>query len=185
MASTTNRRLEQLYFKWLCKKIDPEFGHNTIRTYNDLFAQLHEKEFAWTVANDENRMKDGLELRTRFVVDNGYEGMHLYSREDKGASVLEVLIALSIRLAFVAENREEFWAWQLIENLGLNKYRDPINARKAQEIDEKLDILIWRTYGRDGSGSFFPLAWPDPDKNMAEIEIWYQMAAYVNEIHVL
>lgn len=184
-TSMTNKPLEEVYFKWLCNRIDPEFGHNTTRTYHDLFAQLHEKEFVWIIPNDDNRVHDGLELRIRFIVDNGYEGLELYSKGIKGASCLEVLIALSVRLEFQADGRQEFWAWQLIENLGLNKFKDPVTPRKAEQIDEILNTLIWRTYGRDGVGSFFPLAWPDVDKNMAEIEIWYQMAAYVNEIHIL
>ena len=73
------------------------------------------------------------------------------------------------------------WAWQLIVNLELDKMSDMISRRKAVEVDEILETLIWRNYAPDGQGGFFPLAWPEEDQK--KVELWYQMAFYVNEIH--
>ncbi len=49
----------------------------------------------------------------------------------------------------------------------------------AAEIDDILERLIWRQYQEDGQGGFFPLAWPEQDQR--EVELWYQMNAYLAE----
>lgn len=176
MVSTT---IDELYFHWLCKKVDVNFGQDTSKTYHGLFQILHEREFVWTpdAPNDKNRVRDGFDLRYRFRDDNGWESVEI----DHPVSVLEVIIGLSIRVAFQADGREEFWAWQLIENLELHKMNDPITRRKRQTIDEKLEALMFRTYEPNGVGGFFPLAWPEKDQR--KVELWYQMAAYVLEMH--
>jgi hypothetical protein len=96
-------------------------------------------------------------------------------------SVLEVMIGLSRRLAFYAGGEPEGWAWQLLCNLDLRTFRDPLSRRKASVVAELLHSLIWRTYAPDGTGGFFPLAWPKEDQT--KVELWYQMSAYVEEIH--
>ena len=56
---------------------------------------------------------------------------------------------------------------------------DPISKRKSIKIDDILDTLIWRTYEYDGIGGFFPLT--NAEEDQTKVEIWYQMAAYINE----
>ena len=65
-------------------------------------------------------------------------------------------------------------------NLGLERYSDPLTKFKRGKVEEILQSLVYRNYATDGSGSFFPLQ--DPDDDMTQIEIWYQMAAYIDEI---
>ena len=55
---------------------------------------------------------------------------------------------------------------------------DPVSKRKAMKIDDILENWLWRTYEYDGSG-FFPLTTTEEDQT--KVEIWYQMAAYINE----
>lgn len=159
------------YLSWLSDQIAVPVGN---RTYNQLFAELHNKEFVWLIPNDDNRLADGLELRSEFFdVRGGSVG-------EEGASVLEVLIGLSRRLAFTADGDPEAWAWRLIQNLELNKFWDPLkSASKVQDLDNRLETLIWRTYHSDGQGGFFPLAWPEEDQR--RVELWYQLNAYVEE----
>jgi hypothetical protein len=130
-------------------------------------------EFVWTVPHDDNRLQDGLDLRTEFSNEQKI-------RLEKGATVLEVLIALSRRLAFTAGGRAEDWAWQLLANLRLTKMTDPFTENKARKVANILETLIWRQYHANGLGGFFPLNWPDKDQT--QVEIWYQMQKYVNEI---
>jgi len=54
---------------------------------------------------------------------------------------------------------------------------------KAEQVDEILESLIWRTYDPDGHGGFFPLRRPKGDQT--EEEIWHQMNLYVGEIQGL
>lgn len=161
----TSTAIDADYLDWLQGQV----ATPTDRSYLQLFKELAEKEFVWLIPNDDNRLADGLELRHEF-----------YERAPgEGVSVLEVLIGLSRRLAFVAEGEAENWAWRLIQNLEIDKCWDPISARKLRDLYDKLDALIWRTYHSDGQGGFFPLAWPEEDQR--KVELWYQLNAYVEE----
>src|SRR4029077_5304027 len=146
-------QVEQRYFEWLISQIDIR----GTRTFYELFEMLFIIEFVWTVPHDDNRLQDGLDLRTEFL--NGQK-IHW----DKGATVLERLIALSRRLAFTAGGRAEDWAWQLLANLRLTKMTDPLTENKARKVTNILETLIWRQYREDGLGGFFPLNWPDKDQ---------------------
>jgi len=167
-------QVEKKYFEWLISQINIQ----GTRTFYDLFEMLFTIEFVWTVPHDDNRLQDGLDLRTEFV--NEHPHTRRRTHWDKGATVLEVIIALSRRLAFTAGGRAEDWAWQLIKNLRLNKMTDPFTENKARRVNRILENLIWRQYREDGLGGFFPLNWPDKDQT--QVEIWYQMQKYVNEI---
>lgn len=137
---------------------------------------LGRKEFVWLVPHDDNRIGDGLDVRREFCEDSGAKEEALGP-----CSVLEVLVALSRRLSFVADGPAPGWAWDLLCNLDLDKYTDPIGPRQKVKVDAILEALVWRTYAPDGVGGFFPLAWPDEDQRY--IELWYQMEFYVSEIH--
>lgn len=165
---------EQEYFNWLKKQIRiPPNPRGTERiTYNEMFALLYEREFVWTVANDENRIEDGFALRSEFC--GGADHSLQF-----GVSVLEVLVGLSRRVAWTAEGVARNWAWQLLVNLGLDKMHDPVGTNKRNRIIDILDVLIWRQYNRNGKGGFFPLA--NPVEDQTKVEIWYQMHAFLNE----
>src|SRR4051812_5606317 len=118
----TTTLIDQVYFDWLISQIEIR----SERSYTRLFERLHEAEFIWTIPHDNNRVQDALDLRTEFLND-GHEGFPK-KRFQKYVCVLEVLIALSRRTAFVAGGDAEWWAWQLLVNLGLYKSFDPWNA---------------------------------------------------------
>lgn len=164
---------EQRYFDWLKSQVAPEYDRDTSKTYDGLFASLHSKEFVWVVPNDDNRVEDGLDLRSEFL-----GGAHFDVIQD-GCSVLEVLVGLSRRLAFNADGDPRLWAWRLIENLGLDKMWDPLSSMNENKIDDILENMIWRQFERDGQGSFFPLKYARDDQT--QVELWYQMNAYINE----
>lgn len=169
------RRPEEAYLHWLA----PQVLRRTGETYWDLLTLMQEKEFVWLVANDDNRIVDGLDLRVEFL--HAYATTLQDPNELGPCSVLEVLIGLSRRLAFAAEGKPKDWAWNLLCNLGFERHSDPLSRYKRRKVDEVLDMLVWRKYNPDGTGGFFPLAWPDEDQT--QVELWYQMAAYISEIH--
>jgi hypothetical protein len=144
---------------------------------------MHNVEFVWTVPNDDNRVGDGLDLRSEY-----FDGVHRrkYQREDlvlEGVTVLEILISLSRRLAWMIGGEASYCAWRLLENLKLHKSSDPLTDAKANKVDEAINDLIWRTYERNGQGGFFPLKSHLEDQT--KVEIWYQMNAYVIEMQGL
>ena len=183
--STMISPLSEDYLRWLAAQIRGDDDGNPGRTYDGLLTIMFEKEFIWRIANDDNRLVDGLELRVDFCHQ---AGVHL---GDAGAflskahpvppcSFLEVLIALSRRLEFNAGGRASGWAWVLINNLTLHRLGDPVGRGKARQIHDILDRCIWRNYEPNGAGGFFPLHRPFEDQT--QVEIWYQMSAYIGEM---
>lgn len=158
------------YYEWLVSQIEVTSN----RTYYDLFERMHNLEFVWFIPNDDNRVQDGLDLRAEFLDE----------RKSKlalgGASVLEVLVALSRRTAFTAGGNSRHWAWKLIKNLRLNKMSDPLSDEDMDKVDDILETLIWRTYEPNGQGGFFPVTHSLDDQT--KLEIWYQMNVYVMEM---
>jgi hypothetical protein len=172
-------RLAEAYFAWLVEQVREQAEHPR-RTYWDVLRLMHDKEFIWipNVGNDDNRIYDGRELRWEFL---SHRGVDFDPAGPGGASCLEVMIGISRRMEFNAGESAEGWAWLLLCNLGLHRMPDPVSRRKLAQADDILDALIYRNYQPDGTGSFFPLAWPPDD--MRKVEVWYQMHAYILEIH--
>jgi hypothetical protein len=175
----TTKDVESAYLEWLSGQVRNSHRQQKDKTYWDLMNLLFDKEFVWLIANDDNRVADGLDLRTEFQTQILHTNLWI-ELWDRGCSVLEVIVALSRRLAFATDGIPEFWAWSLIDNLGFSKMYDPISRVKANRIDEALEKLIYRLYDSDGSGGFFPLAFPMKDQT--QVEIWYQMNAYIGEL---
>lgn len=173
-----NQPLDELYLKWLYGHIaDPDVTAPS-KSYWVLARQMYTMEFIWFIPNDDNRAEDGRYLRNEFIEDLDLadvdpDWVHL------GCSMLEMLIGLSRRLSFLGEGEPRGWFWHLIDNLEL-RYDD--RHRKnfpAARVEEVLNNVIWRTYKRNGSGGLFPLRRPEQDQR--EIELWYQLNAYLLE----
>lgn len=169
MTNRTNKE----YFDWLVSQI--EIAGNSARTYNELFEIMFGTEFIWAVDGDDNRAQDGMDLRGYFS-----GGVESHRPDIQGVTVLEVLIGLSRKVAFVAGGDAREWAWQLIVNLGLDRCTDPLTRFSLPTVNACLSRLVLRTYDPDGRGGFFPLN--NPQEDQRQIEIWKQLNEYVNEI---
>lgn len=172
--------VEQVYFLWLADHVDFNYGKNNGKTYVDLAGQLHTKEFVWIVANDDNRLEDAQALRHLFISESGITKYGNFLDNDPPLSVLEVIVGLADRCAFTDGGNPRQWAWRLIDNLDLNKMSDPMSTRDQEVVDDILETLIYRQYEMDGSGGFFPLK--HPEENQKNVEIWYQMNSYIEEL---
>ncbi len=172
---------DEAYFRWLYSYIGSTRLRNPDRTYWQLAEQLHNTEFRWTIANDDNRAEDGRELRERFIYERNIRSTSLgWLREE--CSVLEMVVALAERAAFDADGETHEWVGALLENLGLHHYTDSAYANGAHvrsDVREIVERLLSRNYGRDGSGGLFPLRYPSADQR--RVELWYQKAAYLLE----
>lgn len=166
------------YRRWLESQLRDEHA-NPDKTYWDLVNVMFENPFGYVLQMDENRMVDGTDLRVEFAREHHLRPYIL--RDIAPCSFLEVLIGLSRRLAFAAGGEAPGWAWQLLCNLELHRLSDPLTRHKHRKAQEIMNKCISRQYLPDGTGGFFPLAWPDDDQT--KIELWYQMHAYVAEIH--
>ena len=174
--------LEERYFVWLYDQIRSSRAKIPSRNFYKLAKQLHDKEFIWVVANDDNRVEDGRDLRYEFLNQNReYVSPGDAGWLDLGCSMLEMLIGLSRRLAFETDGTPHVWFWVLLGNLDLVRFNDALNVSDAQaeEIDDVLNRVIWRTYSRDGSGGLFPLRRARHDQR--KVELWYQLQDYILE----
>lgn len=166
-----SRKFDESYFRWLLFQIHED--RNVAMSYMPMLRILHDVEFVWIVANDDNRLEDGRDLRSEYT----QASRHIF--DDHAITVLEVLVALARRVAFNAGGEPEHWCWVLIHNLGLDKYRENLTERQANRILDIVEKLIWRNYHPNGKGGFFPLKHTTEDQR--KVEIWYQMSAYINE----
>lgn len=173
-----DKPLDELYFVWLYNQVGDSAIRNPTRTYWKVLRQLFTKEFVWIVPNDDNRIEDGKALRYEFVDQSGLINIDLDWMK-LGCSTLELLIGLSRRLAFQCDGEPRDWFWHLMDNLDLH-YNDR-GYLGENRIDGILDRVIWRTYDEDGHGGLFPLHYAAIDQR--KIEIWYQMSAYILEMH--
>lgn len=169
-----NESLEAMYFDWLYAKV--MLSDSPAESYSRLIQKLHNTEFVWLVSGDDNRAEDGLDLRVDFLTAAGLNP-DLISDFQFGCSVLEMMIAFSIRAEFQTDIRPSQWFWEFISNLGLSGfYDDRFNESK---VEEDLHNFVWRTYGYSGAGGMFPLTHAETDQR--KIEIWYQFCAYLLE----
>lgn len=171
-----NEPLENLYFNWLCAKVNRFENSTPSLSYDTLLRVLHNTEFVWTLSGDDNRAEDGVELRTEFLLaadlpdDPEWRALP--------CSLLEMLIAFSRRAEYMTDMNAEEWFWHFMENLGLDKYNEAYGA-SIDEIGEVLYRVVWRQYNFNGHGGLFPLSKPAHDQT--KVEIWYQFCEYLTD----
>ena len=167
-------QLDDEYFAWLVSQVSSVKSRVRSQTHWSLLRLLHDKEFAWFVPNDDNRVEDARQLKCEFLEARGID----YEPRHGLCSFLEMMLALSRRLSFEAGRSAKWWFWHLMKNIGLSGYNDAV-AFTVEEVDEALDAIIWRTYSPDGVGGLFPLE--NPAEDQRKVEIWYQMNGYLIE----
>ena len=153
------------------------------KKYNNLLVELHYIPFHYSIALDGNRVEDGLELRDEYYLETDYIGPAI---KDKKCSVLEVLVALAIRIEteYIGDPREdhpEKIFWEMIENLfDMDKnWRLCGPEIDSQFVHYTVDKWLNRRFNKDGKGSIFPLKRADCDQTICEI--WSQMNRYLME----
>lgn len=170
--------LDETYFVWLYSQVGSVKNRNRAKTYWVLLRLLFQKEFTWSnIEMDGNRAQDGIDLRYIFRDETGTD-LNEAGWESYGCSMLELLIALSTKLAFEGEGEAKDWFWVLIDNLGLIECTDA-NPPDPNIIGEILDQVIGREYAPNGAGGLFPLT--DSHEDQRDVEIWYQAQAYLLE----
>ena len=166
------------YLEWLYAQVGAVSNRNPERSYWKLLKHLYSKPFVWHVANDDNRASDGIDLRYEFT--EGPWSAQERQWLDMDCSVLEMMIALARRASFEDSGEPAAWFWKLIFNLGLIHYTDAVYNNMVQlDVEDTLDDLMERTYHPDGQGGLFPL--DNPMQDQREVELWYQMSAYLLE----
>lgn len=175
MDAVTGLLVEEPYFLALFDMIDIYRGE-----FFELCHVLYDTDFEWILELDRDRTLDGLKLRDEL-------GAVLPS---KPCSVLEVLIGLAIRMAYLVEPADDGSSdsivadmfWVLVAKLGLTVYTNEVILRNNTSCLTIIDILnrwMQREFEPDGHGSPFPLETPVKDQRLCPMS--YQMNAFVQE----
>lgn len=170
--------LDEAYFVWLYSQVGSVKLRNRSKTYWKLLRLLYTTEFTWdAIEKDENRAQDGKDLRKEFLRQTQETSDEDWI--DMGCSFLELLIALSCKLAFEAEGEPRDWFWyHLIANLDLIEYTDA-NPPNEAILNRIISKVVNRDYAPNGAGGLFPLQ--NPKEDQRGVELWYQAQAYLLE----
>ena len=180
----TKNEMKKRYFDWMCRLVCDDKRVKKL-SYRKLLSYLNTIDFVYILPMDGNRAEDGVDLRYRFGYDRGIDHAVIASYlDDHGPSVLEMMVALSVRCEESIMDNPEYgnrtsqWFWNMIDNLGLNHMTD--NNLDEDYVDYRIDIFLNRKYDYNGSGGLFTVK--EPYSDMRTVEIWYQMCWYLNEI---
>ena len=169
------------YFEWLCGLVC-NYRHSNHISYDKLLMRLHDTEFIYLIPMDEDRARDGANLRWRFSWEHGMDAVPKCL--DGPCSVFEMMVALSV---YCEENimddpnignRTGQWFWGMVVNLGLGSMTDSHFDRKR--VDDTIDRFLHREYERTGRGGLFRVN--NCDRDMRDLDIWHQLCRYLNSI---
>ena len=150
--------------------------------YERLLDFLSGVKFTWLVDHDDNRAEDGFALRWKFASECDTDDNFWIGRMPVRCSVLEMMIALSMRIEDEVHDPEEgdrtaLWFWNMIKTMGLFGMVNQLFDREICE--EKVDIFLQRKYKRNGIGGLFVTKSASNDMRCSEI--WYQMNTWIAE----
>ena len=180
----TRDELSNQYFDWMYQLVcDNRYSKKT--SYRNLLSYLHDRQFNYIIGMDGNRAADGVDLRYRFAYEHRYSNSMIATYlDDRPCSILEMMIALSIRCEeHIMEDsdigdRTGQWFWNMIVSLGLGSMTD--SRFNRFRVDEVIDRFLNRDYKRNGEGGLFTIE--HCAKDMRTVEIWYQMCMYLQTI---
>ena len=166
------------WLSYLIRRVDPGGSR-----YDTLLEILADISFVSLVPHDDNRIGDVYSLMASVGYRHG-ASIETNRREYGDVSVLEVLIALSERMAEITVDldRDEdarHWFWTFIEHLQLDNFVDELSDEDCAEISTIGNRFVNRRYSRDGYGGLFPLN--HPVKDQRKVELWHQMHNWINE----
>ena len=167
------------YFEWLYDSVCGDM-FSSENSFRKLLMTLHNIDFRAIIETDENRESDGVYLRYRFAMTKDDESIADYICGN--CSVLEMMVALAIRCeeAIMDDpkmgNRTSQWFWGMINSLGLSgMYDDNFDKDFVYEV---VCRFLDRDYEPDGRGGLFTIK--NCDKDLREVEIWYQLCWYLD-----
>lgn len=172
--------LERDYYNWLTAKI-PGWRD----AYPELISRLYATPFRVTLLQDENRVADGLSLRSRYAWEKGLDRLAQdILKACRPCGILELMLAMSIRceeeyLASPSEDEPLGSAWfgPMVHSLGLAHQTGPFYDEHS--VDLTLRMFMDHQYRPDGFGSLFWIRGTTED--LRKMELWRQMMLWIEQ----
>lgn len=184
MSIMFDEQVKEEYFNWLYEYVCKGRTHDKI-SYTLLLKCLHQIEFIYIIQNDINRAKDGVDLRYRFAMSNGYNEDDIYNIMnilDGPCSVLEMMVALAIRCEETIMDNTNYgdrtgqWFWGMMSNLGIGlMYNDIFDYGVVTNC---VNTFLDREYEPDGKGGLFYIR--NCVDDLRYVEIWTQLCWYLD-----
>lgn len=154
------------YTRWLIQR-------GCLENYTELASVWDELDFVWYIPEDEDKAIQALRMRDEYCYETEKP-----SPRQAPASFLEVFVSITDTLtAMLYQDREKFTK-SILLNMGAYSYSD--DGRLPSEIHEEALVIaervIYRTYGRNGSGGLFRI----PGSDVLETPITSQMIMWAN-----
>lgn len=181
----TRNDLNREYFDWLfdlvCRdRYSPHVSFRKLLTY------LHNTEFKYVMHNDKTRAEEGIYLRYRFAVAQGYKGSAETIADCLGGpcSIFEMMVGLAMH---IEENimddpsigdRTGQWFWEMITSMGLGSMHDSRFDRWY--VEKVIDRFLNRDYEPNGRGGLFTIR--RCPRDLRDAEIWHQTCLYLGSI---
>lgn len=178
-----NYTIEDEYREWLVNLVSE--WCSPYGSYQKLLNYLYSRTFYAKIDNDNNRAIDGKDFRFRFTEqfpEYTYRDVHLYL--DKPCTVLEMMVALACRCdEYIMWNPDEGdssgkWFYEMLRSLHLDCMTDDYFFE--EEAHDIITRLLERRYKPNGDGGLFTINTRSQD--MRDVEIWFQLCWYLNEV---
>lgn len=175
-----NNDIKNQYFNWIINVIFP--NENIRYSYSKLLRTLYYYDYIPSMDRDENRKIDGINFRKLFLSECGFPD-YLINEINEPCSMLEMMASLAFRIENSimydpsAGDRISFWFLEMLKSLGLYEQNDI--SFDNEWVNYRIMIFNTRQYDANGKGSLFTIS--DPNIDMRDHEIWYQMNLYLVE----
>lgn len=187
------KTIQDTYREWLIDQLNGDRGAGG---YSELYGILHGIPFLPIMEMDWNRNDEGLNLAKEWAETEAAEnetdvdiGAAMDEVHQNGfCTMLELIVVMSRRIQFELMDSEydkaiEDWAEELIRNVGLQEYINVVVEEDRDTAEEAvakvIGSVIFRQYGWDGEGGFFPLECPTRDQRYEQL--FTQMNDYIAE----
>ena len=154
--------------------------------YVELCRFLDSIDFAVINPMDSNRYDDGISMRYRYGLHNSVpDAVVARELDSRPCSVFEMMVALSLRMeedimcSVRYGDRTGVWFHDMLISLTLDDMDNQnFDRYRAGNV---INAFLLRQYQRNGRGGLFTIN-TRPDKDMRQVEIWYQAMWYLNDV---
>lgn len=157
--------MDELYLRWIMHKV----GCESVTMYADL---MFSTPFVSLIEMDNNRDLDGIELRGDYIWETH---KHPISEIEDHASVLEVLVALALRMEDLSQKYDAAYFFDMMmDNMGFHE-----EELYWDQIDFNIQRFVNRAYNADGSGGGLFVI-PGFPKDMRRMQLFDQCTEFLN-----